>query len=650
MPKPGGLLPVSSPGGLSDSELEMLGQVQVTVNRRMVYWRSEIILSERERLEFEIDTGELPLDIYALTLELERDEVTQGIPVNWNTRRSNNKVSSREWQQRMQEEQYAGDCSLTLLYRGLPVPGFTANILFQVSRLAEQHYEYMRDVLRDQNEKVLYSDRGRTHEMAVLTSGKTPGGVRYEVVFAHYQHLLDLLPLILDHPHRELRQYVTIQPANTMKAFTHGSLKLAARNGASWSAVPDPHQPIEELEIPKSDAAQKLKIPPRSPLAAWQEKLQKKIEEREKTYKKPQSAPLRALPTRIPVPTLVESFDTYENRFLKMTISKLIDVTRLVEKQLTEEIKAAEREQERSSRTRAATLAARITTNHVYTRNLQKMRLRLDDTIKSSFLAKLAAVGKRRPSVVLRENRYYRQVRLIEGALEKDLNLSASTVGLEKVDRGVRLSSVNQLYEYWVTVVVLQTMVEKLGFTVIAKEGRPVNLNPLLAKNTRFNYILNSGGSMELLSPLGKRVVVHYDREYLGRDELQVAPLYYGYYSPQGFGSTKRKPDIAVEVFEEGQRVPKIVILDATYSRDSRSLYVKYQYRDSIRDFTRTDAQSGTPARPVVASWVIYPDFSNRLEHDEFRYGQLPLQPGPTASEQLSIILRRLLFMAGALE
>ena len=98
------------------------------------------------------------------------------------------------------------------------------------------------------------------------------------------------------------------------------------------------------------------------------------------------------------------------------------------------------------------------------------------------------------------------------------------------------------------------------------------------------------------------------------------------------------------------ERVPKIIVLDATYSRDSRTLYAKYQYRDSIRDFTRTDTQSSTPARPVVAAWVIYPDYPNRLEHDEFRFGQLPLQPGPQACDQLTVVLRRLLFLAGALE
>jgi hypothetical protein len=254
--------------------------------------------------------------------------------------------------------------------------------------------------------------------------------------------------------------------------------------------------------------------------------------------------------------------------------------------------------------------------------------------------------------VVLRENRYYRQIRLIEADLEIDLTLSSSTIGLERGEKSVRLSSVNQLYEYWVTVVVLQTMAEKMGFTVVAKEGRPVNLTSFLARNTRFNYILQSGGSMELISPLGRRVVVHYNRAYLSREEQTITTglIYYGYYSPIGMGSTKNRPDLAIEVFHEDERVPKIVVLDATYSRDPRTLYAKYQYRDSIRDFTQTDAQSGTPARPVVAAWVIYPDQPNRLEHDEFRFGQLPLQPVPEASEQLVQILRQLLKMAGAIE
>ena len=96
-----------------DSSAEMLRQIHISVNHYPLPWRGEIYLQERDRLEFEVDTGDLPLDIYSITLELERDDVTQGIPVEWNVRRPNNKVSTREWQQKMQEEQYAGDCSVT---------------------------------------------------------------------------------------------------------------------------------------------------------------------------------------------------------------------------------------------------------------------------------------------------------------------------------------------------------------------------------------------------------------------------------------------------------------------------------------------------------------------------------------------------------
>src|SRR6476661_4437151 len=76
-----GAQPAWRAGEISEDELELLRQVRVLVNRQYLPWRGEVGLGERERLTFEIDTGDVPLDIYQLTLELERDEVSQGIPV-----------------------------------------------------------------------------------------------------------------------------------------------------------------------------------------------------------------------------------------------------------------------------------------------------------------------------------------------------------------------------------------------------------------------------------------------------------------------------------------------------------------------------------------------------------------------------------------
>ncbi len=657
-------------GEFSREELEQLQQVRVMVNRQYLPWGGEVALGERERLSFEIDTGDVPrpLDIYQLTLELERDEVSQGIPVEWNVLRATYKVSTREWQQRMQEEQYAGDCSVTLLYRGLPVPGFTSNIQLQVTRLAEQHYEYMREVLKRQNEKVLYSHKGRAHEISMLAGAKTVASARYDIVAAYYRRMVNVLPGIMDHPHRVLRRLITDVPANTVNALNYSSLKLASRSGTQWIVVPGDKRAAEA--IVESELEDKPKPRPvEAPLNRMQAQLlkaQKRLEKSRPSHR-PLSHGVRALPARVPVARLEEAFDTYENRFLKMTVKKLINLSKMVESQLEEEIRTARQEQNRSSRTRSLALSVRIKANEEFIHNLRKMRSRLEDTINGSFLAGLGALGPRRTSVVLRENRFYRQIRQIESDLDQSVDLVSSTIGLEQTNRSVRLSSVNQLYEYWVTVVILQTMVEKLGFTVVAKEGKPVNN---LTSKIRFNYILQSGSSMELVSPLGRRMVVYYDREYRsfsgyrpGRDFTDGSddfdsldnpemggPSYYGYYAPSGMGSTKRKPDIAIEVFEEGERVPKIIVMDATYSRDRRTLYAKYEYRDSIRDFTKTDAQSNTLARPVVAAWVVYPDDPTRLEHDEFRYGQLPLQPSPRAADQLATILRQLLRIAGALE
>ena len=657
-------------GEISDEELRILSEVRVLVNRQRLPWRGEVTLGERDRMSFEIDIGSLPLDIYSLTLELERDEITQGIPVEWNVLRANYKASTREWQQRMQEEQYAGDCSVTLLYRGLPVPGFTSNIQLHVTRLAEQHYEYMREVLKWQNEKVLYSHRGRTHELSML-GAKSAAAVRYEIVKVYYDRMQNVLPSILDRPHHVLKRQVKSVSANTVAALNYNSLRLAARNGAQWIILPDEKraaQALVEAELVDKPAP---KPGPAAPLNKWQAQLMKRQQELEKSRPAARPAPTgaRVLPTRVPLPRLEESFDTYENRFLKMTVKKLIALTKLVQEQLEQEIRTAKREQERSSRTRALALASRIKTNQQHVHTLKRIRTRLEDSIFDTFLSGLGPLGPRRASVVLRENRYYRQVRQIESEIDEELDLVSSTVGLEQSSKSVRLSSVNQLYEYWVTVVILQTMVDKLGFTVVAKESKPVNT---IANKSRFNYILQSGSSMELVSPLGRRVVVYYDREYQNyrgfrsaytqspddeeyefeRSYLEAlgGPTYYGYYAPVGMGSTKRRPDIAIEVFSENERVPKIIVMDATYSRDRRTLYAKYEYRDSIRDFTKNDALSNTPARPVVAAWAVYPDEPSRLEHDEFRFGQLPLQPSPRASDHLAITLRQLLRIAGALE
>ena len=656
--------PVSAPEDIN----EMLRQVVVKVNHHYLPWRGEISLGERDRLTFELDTGSLPLNIYALTLELERDEVTQGIAVEWNVLRSNYKVSTREWQQRMQEEQYAGDCSVTLLYNGLPVPGFTSNIQLQVTRLAEQHYEYMRDVLKLQNEKVLYSHRGRTHELSMLAAARTAAASRYDIVAAYYDRLMRVLPAIIEQPHRVLKRQTAQAPANTINALNYDSLRLAARSGAMWTVLPGDQRAAQalveaELTTPTPPViTPKPAAPALNSLQAQLMKAQRKLE-KARPAPRPVSTGVRALPTRVPLSRLEEAFDTYENRFLKMTIKKLVALSKLVQQQLEQEIRTARREQGRSSRTRAQALALRIKTNLEYVANLRRMRSRLEDLLQDSFMSGLGPLGPRRVSVVLRENRFYRQIRQIESDIDEEVDLVSSTVGLEQSSQNVRLSSVNQLYEYWVTVVILQTMVEKLGFTVVAKEGKPVSN----FGKTRFNYILQSGSSLELVSPLGRRVMVYYDREYQsyrnqrsyqsdpdGDYDYDTNPLggptHYGYYEPVGMGSTKRKPDIAIEVFGENERVPRIIVMDATYSRDRRTLYTKYEYRDTIRDFTKTDALSGTLARPVVAAWAVYPDDPSRLEHDEFRYGQLPLQPSPRAPDQLATILRQLMRLAGALE
>ena len=676
--------------------LALLDKVRVRLNNRDIVWGGEFTLRENERLTFEIDTSaaipdesETPLVIYDLTVELERDSATQGIPVTWNVVDANHKRNTADWQVRMQEEQYAGDTSISLIYRGVPVAGKEANIHFQVSRLNQEHYEYMVAVLKEQNDQVLYNTQGRAH--IYLENAETPASTRYQIWRGYFERLSAVLPKIIDAPHQELRRYIEPAPANSLNSLTYASLALAARTGANWQRIAGNVAPPAAPLLP---GARPLPTPTRPPLAKPATPVAKvgqsprslnnladlqilaaaKDEERKARLASRKTDDSRVVPTRLPRVRLDPSFDTYENRFVKALCLKMVRLAHDVNGQLVAEIETATRTMRSGSKRQSAALQLRIAAQTTQRDDLAACRQWIADTIRNSFLTDVGTLPRRRLSTVLQENRFYRQIRIIATELERDFVASASTVaGLDRRGQAVRLSSVNRLYEYWVVVVTLQALVERLGFTVVAKEGRPIGGEGLIGKQARrqFNYVLQNGATMELRSTNGKRVVIHYDRVYpqagegIGADGAPVT-VEYGYYNAKGrFAAAKQQPDIAIEVFEPDERVPRIIILDATYSRDQRTLYAKYQYRDTIRDFTRRDELATAlgaglrddtqpepfiPARPVVAAWVVYPENFAQLEHDEYRYGQLPLQPGPAALDQMAAILTPLLRLARAID
>src|SRR5205814_1110293 len=157
---------------------------------------------------------------------------------------------------------------------------------------------------------------------------------------------------------------ITQASVNTAAALNFSSLKLAARSGAQWTILPNDKRGAEalvEAELLDKPPTKPAPAPPLNALQAQLMKVQRKLE-KSRPAAKPMPAGVRALPTRVPLPRLEEYFDTYENRFLKMTVKKLIGLSRLVQQQLEEEIETARREQARSSRTRAAALAGRIKT------------------------------------------------------------------------------------------------------------------------------------------------------------------------------------------------------------------------------------------------------------------------------------------------
>ena len=150
-------------------------------------------------------------------------------------------------------------------------------------------------------------------------------------------------------------------------------------------------------------------------------------------------------------------------------------------------------------------------------------------------------------------------------------------------------------------------------------------------------------------------MVVRFDMEYpsvwadadLVRDGR---PVRYGV-DRRIWAGAKGRPDLAIEVWDDqhAAEVPRIVVLDATWSGRLDNQAAKFLYREAIRDFTRYEP-SGKPARPVVASWAVYPGPPEEADYEEdFRTGRLPLDPTPDAAEVLAPYLERMLALAGAL-
>jgi hypothetical protein len=259
-------------------------------------------------------------------------------------------------------------------------------------------------------------------------------------------------------------------------------------------------------------------------------------------------------------------------------------------------------------------------------------------------LRDLQAQPPRATDLVWRDNAYYRRVRIIRATLERELRALEDALFVDTTLSPA--ASINELYELWMVQTVLTSLCTTFGCRLLSKGGREVPEGTAAAR-----YRLNRGSRAELRAPSGRRVVVRFDQEYPAvYTDGDVRRHRYGV-DRRRWPQAKGRPDLALEVWDDEARaaVPRIVVWDATWSRHQETQVTKYLYRESIRDFTRLGA-SGQPARPVVASWVVYPGPAEGADYeDDYRTGLLPLDPGPGAEAVLAQYLGSLLVLAGAM-
>ena len=195
--------------------------------------------------------------------------------------------------------------------------------------------------------------------------------------------------------------------------------------------------------------------------------------------------------------------------------------------------------------------------------------------------------------------------------------------------------SINHLYEIWVVHTISKAMVERLGFklgnekdTLGASESRPLG-------------ILKSGQILTMVSPLGDRVLFHYDKKYpllsdpFCQELLGFMPISLGGRGP----ISKNNPDISIEFYEGYDTPPKIIVLDSTYSDNPVIHEQKTTYEDTIRYRSNTDETKEEWEQPVRVALAVHP-FPK--EDGLSRRREIVLVPGMEADNQAEVGLRAL--------
>ncbi len=348
------------------------------------------------------------------------------------------------------------------------------------------------------------------------------------------------------------------------------------------------------------------------------------------------------VPSTVAVSREVQSFDVHANRFTRAVVLAFLSDLASVRGWLLAEHAGTSK---RAAGLRFESGWWRETQDELLTirkhlSRVDQMIAELDAALHAEPLVGAGPLRGRAPDLVLEFKAGYRRVLDVERRYRRILRASDELIDPEH-DLPLRIPAarLSRIYETWCVFSVLRVLMDDLGWA-FAPSSRRTRNTP-----ARVSRVLKPGTSVDLVSPRGGLLRIHYEKEYSVEDDARRTRPAATYGVRRRF--QKNRPDIAIESFATHDPGPgavpeSIVVLDAKYSalRDPHN---------AIFFYTRDIKEFSTGRRLVRASYALYPRSRQNLEHDPVYCdnGAIPLLPTREHRAQLSEVLGAVFRKAG---
>lgn len=322
------------------------------------------------------------------------------------------------------------------------------------------------------------------------------------------------------------------------------------------------------------------------------------------------------LPKTVLVSENYLSYDVYENRLLKHFLGLIVNKLNFLEDVATKEKKREETNKEVFGGTpnTDAKFDERI---REWADIITKCRKYRDETFRmrsSSFLSSVKNICLVKTSMVLQKEPRYKAFYKLYQEFRKN-----SVIEISSGYFHLPVTESWKIYEIWVLFQMYEIL-RQLGFN-LKKQGL-LNLNTKYlhnAKKVSFSFNLTKNKPLLQFTKEGRTAKLYYQRRY----ETKFT----------GYGSIDEQcqiPDMVIEIFEEKQTIPRIVIVDPKYritgSKPPKSAKTELShYKETIRDSLNR--------RLVSSAYVIYPGKLSKSFGKNKDFGYLGLTPNSDMEE-----------------